>query len=205
MSNMTNLHRCLLWTPLNQSVTVSVFLDWFEPTASCMFLFAVSKIALLIHPNSLFTRFISLTVGLLLKFSLWPFRIIKLLFSPFIFNRFSTSLFFKIYFPSILIYFFVLLLAFLHFEVMALFITWSYSAFVNLYFSISFWKWFLVFLNLMFCTIAIKPFSKGMKFFTCFGVQGVSYSQKFHDKRSFPYLINSRTSQFMFSTYLIEY
>ena len=103
MSNTTNLHKCLLQILLNQSITVSVFLHRFKPIASRMFLFAVSKIALLICPNSFFAGFMSLTVGLLLKFSLWSFRVIKLLLSPFISNRFSTSLSLKIFFPSILI------------------------------------------------------------------------------------------------------
>ena len=97
MSNTTNSHKCLLRILLNQSITVSVFLHWFKPIASRMFLFAVSKIALLICPNSFFAGFMSLTVGLLLKFSLWSFRVIKLLLSPFISNRFSTSLFLKIF------------------------------------------------------------------------------------------------------------
>ena len=105
MSNTTNLHKCLLRIPLNQSSTVSVFLHWFRPIASRMLLFAASNIALLIRSNSFFAGFMSLTVGLLLKFSLWSFRVIKLLFSPFISNWFSTSLFFKICFPSILICF----------------------------------------------------------------------------------------------------
>ena len=35
--------------------------------------------------------------------------------------------------------------------------------------------------------------------------QGVSYSQKFHSKRSFPKLVNNGTSQFRFYEYLIEY
>ena len=34
---------------------------------------------------------------------------------------------------------------------------------------------------------------------------GCSYSQRFRCKRSFPILANSRTSQFMFLIYLIEY
>ena len=131
MSNTTNLHKCLLRIPLNQSITVFVFLHWFKPIASRMFLFVVSKIALLIRPNSFSVGFMSLTVGFLLKFSLWSFRVIKLLFSPFTSNRFSTSLFYKICFPSTLIYFFLLLLAFLYFEVMALFIIWSYSALIR--------------------------------------------------------------------------
>ena len=131
MSNTTNLHKCLLQIPLNQSITAFVFLHWFKPITSRMFLFVAPKIALLIRPNSFFAGFMSLNVGFLLKFSLWSFRVIKLLFSPFTSNRFSTSLFYKICFPSTLIYFFMLLLAFLYFEVMALFIIWSYSAFVN--------------------------------------------------------------------------
>ena len=129
MSNMTNLRKCLLRKHLSQSITVSVFSHWFKPIASRLFLFAVSKTALLIRPNSLFAKFMSLTVGLLLKFSLWSFRVIKLLFSPFISNWFSTSLFFKICFPSILICFFMLLLTFLYFDVMPLFIRWLYSPF----------------------------------------------------------------------------
>ena len=101
--------------------TISVFLHWFKPIASWMFLFVVSKIALLICPNLFFAGFMSLTVGLLLKFSLWSFRVIKLLFSPSISNGFSTSLFLKIFFPSILICFFMLLPVFFYFKVMAFF------------------------------------------------------------------------------------
>ena len=36
-------------------------------------------------------------------------------------------------------------------------------------------------------------------------VQGVSYSQKFYGKCSFPNLANGRTFQFMFPKYLVEY
>ena len=79
MPNMTNLHKYLLRIPLNQSVTVSVVLHWFKPVASRMFLFAVSKIAMLIRPTFFFSRFMTLTAGLLLNFSLWSFRVIKLL------------------------------------------------------------------------------------------------------------------------------
>ena len=104
--------------------TISVFLHWFKPIASWMFLFVVSKIALLICPNLFFAGFMSLTVGLLLKFSLWSFRVIKLLFSPYISNGFSTSLFLKIFFLSILICFFILLPVFFYFKVMAFFIIW---------------------------------------------------------------------------------
>ena len=102
---MTNLDKCLSQIPLNQSITVSLFLHWFKSIASRTFLFTVSKIALLTRPNSFCAGFMSLVVGLLLKPFLWSFRVIKLLFSPFIFNRFSTSLFLKICFPSILICF----------------------------------------------------------------------------------------------------
>ena len=35
--------------------------------------------------------------------------------------------------------------------------------------------------------------------------QGVSYSQKFCSKCSFPNLVNNRTSQFMFLKYCTEY
>ena len=105
MSNTTKLHKCLLRIPLNQWITVSVFLHWFKPIASRMFLFVVSKIALLIRPNSFLAGFMSLTVGLFLNFSLWSLGVMKLLFSPFTSNRFSTSLFFKICFPSTLIFY----------------------------------------------------------------------------------------------------
>ena len=36
-------------------------------------------------------------------------------------------------------------------------------------------------------------------------MHGFGYNQKFHGKRGFCNLANSRTSQFMFSKYLIEY
>ena len=97
MSNMTNLHKCLSRIPLSQSITISVFLHWFKPVAFRIFLFAVSKMALLMLPNSFLAGFMSLTVGLLLKVSLWSFRVIEVFYT----NRFSTSLFFKICFPSI--------------------------------------------------------------------------------------------------------
>ena len=131
MSNTTNLHKCLLRILLNQSITVSVFLHWFKPIASRMFLFVVSKITFLVCLNSFFAGFMGLTIGLLFKFSLWSFRVTKLLFSLFISTRFRTSLFFRICFPSILICFLMVLMAFLYFEIMALFIIWSYFAFVN--------------------------------------------------------------------------
>ena len=38
-----------------------------------------------------------------------------------------------------------------------------------MFFSNFLWKWFFVFLNLMFCTNAIISFSKGMNYFTFFG------------------------------------
>ena len=125
---MTNLHKCLLQILLNQSITVTVLLQWFKLSFSDV-LFAVSKIALLI-PLDFFCQIYEPYCWMLLKFSFWLFRVIKLLFSSFISSRFRTSLIFKIRFPSILIWFFMLLLAFLHFEVMVLFIIWSYSAFV---------------------------------------------------------------------------
>ena len=37
------------------------------------------------------------------------------------------------------------------------------------------------------------------------GVQGVSYSKKFLNKHGFPNLAKSKSAQFMFSKYLIEY
>ena len=97
MSNTTNLHKCLLRILLNQSITVSVFLHWFKPIASRMFLFAVSKIALLICPNSFFAGFMSLIVGLSLKFSLWSFRVIKLLFSDRLVPLYLSRFFFHQY------------------------------------------------------------------------------------------------------------
>ena len=112
MSNMTNLHKCLLRIPLSQSITITVFLHWFKPMAFRIFLFAVSKMALLMLPNSFLAGFTSLTVGLLLKFSLWSFRVIQV----FCTNRFSTSLFFKICFPSIRSGFFYVFAGFLVFQ-----------------------------------------------------------------------------------------
>ena len=58
---------------LKQSITVSVCLHRFKPIVFRMFLFAVSKIALLIPLNSFFDWFMSLTVRFLLKFSLLSF------------------------------------------------------------------------------------------------------------------------------------
>ena len=106
MSNMMNLHKCLLRIPINQPITVSVFLHWFKPIASRMFLLASRmylKLPLLIRPNSFFARFMSLTVGLLSKFSLWSLWylwVVKLLFSPFIFNR-LVSLYFLSWLASL--------------------------------------------------------------------------------------------------------
>ena len=183
MSNMMNLHKCLWSISFNKAITVSASLHWFKPIASSMLLFAVSKIALLIRSNSFFSGFMGHTVELFLNLSLRYFRVIKLLFSLFVSNRFSTSLFFKICSPSILVYFFILLLAFLYFElwnclwysrilfvvlsakvtVLSVLIDWIFAL-------IFFWKWFLVFINLMFCTNAIRSFSKDMSSFTCLSV-----------------------------------
>ena len=102
MSNMKNLWKRLFRIPLNQSIALSAFLYWFK-LVTHKFLFAISKIALLIRPNTFYAGFIRLTVGLLLKFSLMSFRVFKLLFSQFISSRFSTALLFKVRFQSILI------------------------------------------------------------------------------------------------------
>ena len=152
------MYKCLLQILLNQSVTVSVFLYWFKFTASRMLLFAATKTALVILPF-VSAGFLSLTVRLLLKFSLWCFRIIKLLLASFISNRFCTSLLFKIRFPSISIFFSMLSMAFLYFEVMALFIIWLYSIFLvgkGLLFSR--WKWLNNYLcwNNSFCLNRLK-------------------------------------------------
>ena len=129
--NIKSLRKCFLQIPLNQPITVSVFFHRFEFIASCMFLFAISKIVLLIRSNSIVHEFISLTIALLLKFSLGSFRVLKVLLSGFISNRFTNTFFSKIRFPWILSCFSMLLLAFLYFEVMALVIIWSYFTFVN--------------------------------------------------------------------------
>ena len=73
---------------VNCFTCVSMFLHWFKPIASRIFLFAVFKITFLICPNSFFAGFMSLTVGLLLIFYFWSFRVIKLLFSPAIYFHF---------------------------------------------------------------------------------------------------------------------
>ena len=173
MSNMTNLHKCLLRIPLSQSITITVFLHWFKPMAFRIFLFAVSKMALLMLPNSFLAGFTSLTVGLLLKFSLWSFRVIKV----FCTNRFSTSLFFKICFPSIRSVFLCFcwlsciswLWCCLSYDCVPLLligkglfflsakVTVLWDDLINwMSFFTFFWKWFLVFLNLMFCTNAVR-------------------------------------------------
>ena len=118
ISIMINLCKCLLRIPLNQSVTVFVFLHWFKFMASRIFLFAVSKFALLIRPiffYMIFQSYQAVAPGGYFHIS----------------NQFSSSLLFKIRFPWILISFFMLLLVLLYFEVMALRIIWSYSNFVN--------------------------------------------------------------------------
>ena len=124
MSNTTNFYKCLLRILLNQSVTVSVFLHWFNFIGLRMFLFPVSKIALLSRPNSFFVGFMSLKVIVTIFFydhsELWSCC------SRHLFPMgLSTSLLFKMRFPSVLICFFMML-AFLCFVAMTLFIIWSY-------------------------------------------------------------------------------
>ena len=51
-----------------------------------------------------------------------------------------------------------------------------------------------------------KSFKSGrLNMFIVIRYQGVSYSQKFGGKHSFPIFANSRTSQFMFPKYGIKY
>ena len=77
MSN--EIKECLVFSSIlpNQSITFSVFRHWFafKIVLSCVFI--LSKINLLIFPESLFARLISRHVGLFSKFSLWSSREIK--------------------------------------------------------------------------------------------------------------------------------
>ena len=180
MSNMTILCNCLFLIPLIQSITVAVFLHWFKLIASCMFLFAIPKTALLIRPNSLFAGFMSLTVRLLLKFSFWSFRVIKLLFSPFTFliglvHLYFLRFVFHQYWSGFLYCCWVSGISRLS-CISRLWRCLSYDRIPHLligngllfyrqkwqpddlfnwmYFCIFFWNGFLVFLNMMFCTNA---------------------------------------------------
>ena len=131
MSNATNLHKCLLQIPLDQSITVSMFLHWFKPIASRMFLF-VSKIALLI-PNYTTLFLPDLWVLLLncCKIFFMIFQSYKAVVLAIYFQSVWYLYFLRFVFHQHWSVFFMLLLAFLYVKVMALFIIWSYSAFVN--------------------------------------------------------------------------
>ena len=131
MSKITKLCRSFSWIVINQSMTVLVFFHWLSCNFSRMFLFILSKITLLIFPSSFFAGLISLTVGLFWKFSLWSFSDINQLFYPFVCVLFKTLLLHKTCFPTALIFFLMLLLAFLYVAVIESFSIFSYSSLVR--------------------------------------------------------------------------
>ena len=61
----------------NHSITFYVFLHWFTFKIVLKWVFTLSKISLLIFPESLFAGLISRHWGLFSKFSLWSLREIK--------------------------------------------------------------------------------------------------------------------------------
>ena len=103
-------------------MTVYVIFHWLSCEFSRILLFILSKITLLIFPSSLFAGLISLTVGLFWKFSLWSFSDIKL-FSSFVCILFRALLLRKTCFPAAMIFFLILLLAFLYVAVIESFST----------------------------------------------------------------------------------
>ena len=77
MSN--EIKECLVFSSIlpNQSITFYVFRHWFTLKIVLICVFILSKINLLIFPESLFAGLISRPFGLFSKFSLWFLREIK--------------------------------------------------------------------------------------------------------------------------------
>ena len=81
MSKQMNECFALSGIPLYQSITESVFLHWFNLVVATTFLLILSRICLLMIPISDLDGFMSLHVGLLLKFGLWSFKVTNASFS----------------------------------------------------------------------------------------------------------------------------
>ena len=81
MSKQMNECFALSGIPLYQSITESVFLHWFNLVVATTFLLILSMICLLMIPISDLNGFMSLHVGLLLKFGLWSFKVTNASFS----------------------------------------------------------------------------------------------------------------------------
>ena len=62
---------------LNQSITADVFFHWLIFVAAMTLALTLSRICLLIFPNSGFVGLINLQVGLFAKFGLWSLRVIN--------------------------------------------------------------------------------------------------------------------------------
>ena len=181
MLKITKLCRCFSWIVINQSMTVLVFFHWLSCKFSRVFLFILSKITLLIFPSSFFAGLISLTVGLFWKSSLWSYSYIKQFF-PHLFAFFSKLCCYAR--PAALIFFLMLLLAFLYVAVIESLVSFHILLLLSdrclsfylrkslFYLMLSFfillksccswsWKWFLI--------IEINSFSKGVSSFTGLG------------------------------------
>ena len=83
MPKITKICRYLSWIAINQSMTVLVFFCSLSCKCSRIFLFILSKIALLIFPSLFFAGLISLAIDWFYKFSLWPFCDMKQFLSLF--------------------------------------------------------------------------------------------------------------------------
>ena len=80
ISNIRNFYKCLLRIFLNQFITFSVFFHWFTFISSYNFFFIFCNMCLFVLPISFFAGFSNL--GRFKKFSLWSFKVMKLLPVP---------------------------------------------------------------------------------------------------------------------------
>ena len=77
MLNQIKLWCCLFLMALNHSITDAVFFHWLNSDALVILLLILSRIVLLILPISDLLGWISRQVGLLAKFGLWSFSVMK--------------------------------------------------------------------------------------------------------------------------------
>ena len=91
MSNTMKVCCVLLGILLNHSITDAEFFHWLTIVSDLISVLIRSRIFLLTRPISLFAGLINLHVGLLLKFSLWSFRVMNACFFAMVSNLSSIS------------------------------------------------------------------------------------------------------------------
>ena len=75
MSNETKVHHCFLWVLVNQSVTAEVLFHMLSCSFFRMAVRMLSRIDLETMPISLFAGLISRQGSVLVKLSLWSFKV----------------------------------------------------------------------------------------------------------------------------------